>query len=431
MIYTPKITSDIQINSLRDLVKLKPFLEDSTLKINKSQIARELGKDRRTVDKYLKGYEKPTARRRSSCIDDYYDIIKDLLSDENQQIFYYKRVLWQFLKDNHGLSCAQSSFRRYISQHSEFQSYFERRQKRHIKKKSHLRFETPLGKQAQLDWKESIKFLLKSGEWIDINIFVLLLSSSRFRVYRLSLSKTQDILCSFIDDAFETFGGVPEELLTDNIKTVMDQPRTAYSKGKVNPRFAQFASDYGFKVRPCIAARPQTKAKVEAPMKLLDELYAYNGLLDYHELNQLVHKLNERINHAVHPGTGRIPVMYLQKEKAHLSPLPRNVIRKPYQMTHTTVKVNSSCMITYRSNQYSVPPKYLGKRLVLQVYDNYLYVYYNTELIVIHPISAKKLNYTHDHYVAISKQTFKEQTMDIEKIAKENLTQIGAMFKNE
>ena len=388
MIYTPKITSDIQINSLKDLVKLKPFLEDSTLKINKSQIARELGKDRRTVDKYLKGYEKPTARRRSSCIDDYYDIIKDLLSDENQQIFYYKRVLWQFLKDNHGLSCAQSSFRRYISQHSEFQSYFERRQKRHIKKKSHLRFETPLGKQAQLDWKESIKFLLKSSEWIDINIFVLLLSSSRFRVYRLSLSKTQDILCSFINDAFETFGGVPEELLTDNMKTVMDQPRTAYSKGKVNPRFAQFASDYGFKVRPCIAARPQTKAKVEAPMKLLDELYAYNGLLDYHELNQLVHKLNERINHAVHPGTGRIPVMYLQKEKAHLS-LPRNVIRKPYQMTHTTVKVNSSCMITYRSNQYSVPPKYLGKRLVLQVYDNYLYVYYNTELIVIHPISAK------------------------------------------
>lgn len=130
-----------------------------------------------------------------------------------------------------------------------------------ISKKSHLRFETPLGKQAQLDWKKSIKFLLKSGEWIDINIFVLLLSSSRFRVYRLSLSKTQDILCSFIDDAFETFGGVPEELLTDNMKTVMDQPRTAYSKGKVNPRFAQFASDYGFKVRPCICCTASDKSK--------------------------------------------------------------------------------------------------------------------------------------------------------------------------
>ena len=54
-----------------------------------------------------------------------------------------------------------------------------------------------------------------------------------------------------------------------------------------------------------------------------------------------------------------------------------------------------------------------------------------TENNMTQPELAKKLNYTHDHYVAISKQTFKEQTMDIEKIAKENLTQIGAMFKNE
>ncbi len=48
MIYTYKINTDIQIKSLEDLVKLKPFLEEGTLKVNKSQIARELGKDRRT-----------------------------------------------------------------------------------------------------------------------------------------------------------------------------------------------------------------------------------------------------------------------------------------------------------------------------------------------------------------------------------------------
>lgn len=49
MLYTQKINTDFQIKSLADLAKLKPFLEDGTLKINKSQIARELGKDRRTV----------------------------------------------------------------------------------------------------------------------------------------------------------------------------------------------------------------------------------------------------------------------------------------------------------------------------------------------------------------------------------------------
>ena len=97
-----------------------------------------------------------------------------------------------------------------------------------------MRFETPLGQQAQLDWKESIKFTLKSGEMINVNIFVLILAASRFRKYHLSLTRSQDVLFSFIDDAFETFGGVPEELLTDNMKTVMDEPRTEYSKGKVN-----------------------------------------------------------------------------------------------------------------------------------------------------------------------------------------------------
>lgn len=202
MIYTLKIHTDLQINTLEDLAKLKPFLEDGTLKVNKSQIARELGKDRRTVDKYLKGYKKTTTRHKGSPIDDYYDIIRELLSDENQQIFYYKRVLWQFLKDNHQFHCAQSSFRRYISHHPEFQEYFDRRQKNFSHKKSTMHFETPPGQQAQLDWKESIKFTLKSGEMIDVNIFVLILAASRFRKYHLSLTRSQDVLFSFIDDAF-------------------------------------------------------------------------------------------------------------------------------------------------------------------------------------------------------------------------------------
>ena len=64
MIYTQKIHTDFQIKTLKDLIKLKPFLEDGTLKVNKSQIARELGKDRRTVDKYLTGYEKPAIRHK-------------------------------------------------------------------------------------------------------------------------------------------------------------------------------------------------------------------------------------------------------------------------------------------------------------------------------------------------------------------------------
>ncbi|MFR8766207.1 DDE-type integrase/transposase/recombinase [Eubacterium sp.] len=149
---------------------------------------------------------------------------------------------------------------------------------------------------------------------MEVNIFVLLLSYSRFRVYRVSLSKSQNILFSFLDDAFETFGGVPEEIVTDKMKTVMDEARTEYNKGKINNRFSQFAKDYGFKVQPCIAGRPQTKAKVEAPMKILDEIRAYNGKLNYQELVELVIRINNRVNTQINQGTGRIPLMYFNKE---------------------------------------------------------------------------------------------------------------------
>ncbi|NFL87399.1 IS21 family transposase, partial [Clostridium botulinum] len=284
MIIKTNIYSELKINTLEDLHKLKPIMEVNNLKVNKSQIARELGVDPRTVGKYLNGYVKPTTRNRKSKIEAFEPIIKELLSKDSIQVFYYKRILWQYLKDNHGLDCAQSSFRRYISNHSEFNEYFNNRTKGHISTTSIMRYETEKGKQAQLDWKENIEFILTTGEVININVFVLILSYSRFRVYKLSLDKTQDVLLSFLDESFETFGGVPEELLTDNMKTVMDKARTNYSKGKVNNKFQQFADDYGFNVRPCIAGRPNTKAKVEAPMKLLDEIRAYNGTLDYEGL---------------------------------------------------------------------------------------------------------------------------------------------------
>ncbi|MCS6132615.1 IS21 family transposase [Clostridium botulinum] len=431
MIIKTNIYSELKINTLEDLHKLKPIMEVNNLKVNKSQIARELGVDPRTVGKYLNGYVKPTTRNRKSKIEAFEPIIKELLSKDSIQVFYYKRILWQYLKDNHGLDCAQSSFRRYISNHSEFNEYFNNRKKGHISTTSIMRYETEKGKQAQLDWKENIEFILTTGEVININVFVLILSYSRFRVYKLSLDKTQDVLLSFLDESFETFGGVPEELLTDNMKTVMDEARTNYSKGKVNNKFQQFANDYGFNVRPCIAGRPNTKAKVEAPMKLLDEIRAYNGTLDYEGLHTLVSDLNNRINSTCHTSTGKIPILHLEKEKDFLSELPKEQIRNHYKIIITSVKVNRQSMISYKSNQYSVPPEYIGKKLKLQVYDDQLHVYYNTNLVTIHKIQSQKLNYQAEHYAKISALTFNKNSYEMIELAKNNLKIIGEIYQNE
>lgn len=404
MILKHQIITDIRIESVNDLYKLKPFLEDGTLKINKSQIARELEVDRRTVDKYINGYTKQETRNCDDCITPFYDTIAELLSDKNQQVFYYRKVLWQYLVDNHGFTGVYCNFCHYLRKYPEFDSYFRKSRPSNTNKVT-IRYETPMGKQAQLDWKESIPFILSSGETIDVNIFVLLLSYSRFRVYRVSLSKNQEILFSFLDDAFET--------------------------GKVNNKFQQFADDYGFKVQPCIARHPHTKAKVEAPMKILDEIRAYNGKLNYMKLVELVTRINNRVNAQVNQGTGRIPLMYYNKEKAFLNSLPADNIRKPYQIATNTVKVNHSSMFNYKGCQYSVPPEYIDKIVSLQVYDGYIHVYCNTEFITIHQLSSKKLNYISEHYAAIARKSHIFRDEHIMDRAKENLEIIGKVYDYE
>ena len=426
MLIKYELITNLEVNSLDDLRKLKPLIDNSNLKVNKSELAREFDCDWKTVDKYINGYERKLTRNKSSTIDNYYDKIKELLED-SEKSFSFKRVLWQYLKDNYGLSCTQSNFRYYIIKHPEFNNYFKDK-KTSVSAPTIMRFETKAGKQAQLDWKESIEFVLKDGEKIIINIFVLLLSYSRFRVYRLSINKTQDILFNFLLEAFETFGGVPNEILTDNMKTVMDEPRTEYSQGVINNKFKQFADDFGFISKPCIAGRPATKSKVESPMKILEELKAYSGDFTYDELNKKLQEINDRENNRYHDSYNTIPILAFEKEKNFLNQLPGSTIRSYYRIETKNVKVNNQALISFKSNFYSVPPEYINKTLKLQVYDNRLHLHFNTKEVAIHNISTNKLNYQFDHYVADIKKTLPFNDDKIADIAKENLKLIGERY---
>lgn len=427
MIIKSPIITDLRIERLEDLHKLKPIMETSNLKINKSQIARELGVDRRTVGKYIEGFRKSSHRTSSNCLTPHLEIIRELLSDENEQRFYYRRVLWQYLLDNHGYSGSYSNFCYYLNEIPEFRNYFRKRSPN--KTGAYIRYETGAGKQAQLDWKESMKLLTTDQGWIEVNIFVLILSYSRYRVYRLSTTRSQNVLFSFLDDAFQTFDGVPEEIVTDNMKTVMDEARTKGSTGKINVKFQQFADDYGFRIQPCIAATPKTKGKVESPMRILDELRAYNGKLSYVGFADLLRWINDRENGKVHSGTGRIPVMYLKKEKDLLHPLPPDSVRDPYQLIDHRVRVDNASLVRYKGCQYSVPPEYIGRDVILQIYDDQIHVYCNTRLIALHDISSIRLNYQEKHYFALAEMTHSFAEENIVERARENLRAIGAVYE--
>ena len=324
------VLKQFQVNELSDLPKLRMIMEAQQMKPNFSLLSRELQVDRRTVKKYYNGFTKPKTKARKSKIDSLHPVIQELLSDDTLQTFYYKANLWRYLVENHNLAISESNFRKYISNHQEFQQYFN---KRHStpKQTALLRFETEPGEQLQIDWKEDIRFTTSDGEIHSLNVFVGVLGYSRYSVYLLTLNRKQETLFHALDSLFEKLGGVPKTVISDNMKTIMDEARTNYASGKINGKFDQFSKDYQFILKPCVAGRPSSKGKVETQMKLLDEIHAYQGKLMLEELNEKIQQINLRKNMDIHSGTGKSTITLLNIEKDSLQPLPTKAIRSPYQ----------------------------------------------------------------------------------------------------
>lgn len=215
------VLNQFQVNELSDLPKLRMIMEAQQMKPNFSLLARELQVDRRTIKKYYNGFTKPKTKARKSKIDSLHPVIQELLSDDTLQTFYYKANLWRYLAENHNLTISESNFRKYISNHQEFQQYFNKHHST-SKQPALLRFETEPGEQLQIDWKEDIRFTTSDGEIHSLNVFFGVLGYSRYSVYLLTLNLKQEILFYALVTMFEKLGGFSKIVISDNMKTIKE-----------------------------------------------------------------------------------------------------------------------------------------------------------------------------------------------------------------
>ena len=207
-----------------------------------------------------------------------------------------------------------------------------------------------------------------------------------------------------MNEAFKYFGGIPKEIVFDNMATVVDRANSRIGNVKLNTKFLQYSKDIGFNPITCRIYRPQTKGKVESLAKLVDRLQVYNNEFEtYEELDKIVKMFMKEINNEISQGINQKPVERLEKETKYLLPLPNQEILNAYTTSPKEYKVSKESMITYKGQKYSVPTYLIGKLVSVKETNEYIHIYYTSNLVTKHKKSKKFLNYQKEHIVDILK----------------------------
>jgi len=137
-----------------------------------------------------------------------------------------------------------------------------------------------------------------TGEVRQAQIFVAVLGASNYTFAEATWTQgLSDWIGSHVR-AFEFFGGVPEVVIPDNLKSGVH--RACRYEPDLNPTYAELAHHYGVAVVPARVRKPRDKAKVECGVLLVERLILaamrHRTFFSLSELNEAIGGLLEKLN---------------------------------------------------------------------------------------------------------------------------------------
>ena len=322
-----------------------------------AEIARLLGRDWRTVKRYVEAGEQPAYRRKRapSKLDSFTALIDQWLAREPSLLA--TRIHQDLVRD-YGFAGTYQTVRRYVA-----------RARPQPASGPEERFETAPGHQAQVDWSHEEPLLTASGIELPLYGFHMVLGHSRDAFVAFCGSQDLTSFWACHRAAFAHFGGVPREILYDRTKTVV-KSHVGRLRGLDNERYhpeaLASACHYGFRLRLCAAYRPQTKGKVEADVRWLrGRLTRAHCWGSYDEANEAWAAWNEAIARPrVHGTHGEVVADRAARDRAALLELPA----RPYLVvTRTTRRVARDGYASFEGRRYQVPGARPGERLEITI----------------------------------------------------------------
>lgn len=337
------------------------------------RIARELGCSHHTVRHYLAAggpapFKAPT---RAKALDGHEDWLRERFIRHRGNA----DVVRQELIAEKGLAVSLRTLQRAV------QPY---RQALKAEALATVRFETPPGRQLQIDFGERLVEI--GGAKIKAFVFVATLGHSRRLHVRAFRHEQQASWFSGLESAFLVFGGVPEEVLMDNPRALVAGHDAASRQVTFNDKLMAFAKHWGFRPRACAPYRARTKGKTENGVGYVKKnAIAGRSFASWEAFEGHLARWERDIaNVRLHGTTGEAPTIRFERDEAHrLKPLrDRPSFGSLRELTRV---VGNDCAIEVDTNSYSVPWRLIGERVAVTVAAGEVRIRHGVREVAVHP----------------------------------------------
>ncbi|SFB55198.1 Transposase [Rhizobium sp. NFR07] len=269
-------------------------------------------------------------------------------------------------------------------------------------KRATVRFETPPGRQLQIDFGDTKVSI--GGLRVRIYVFVATLGYSRRIFIRVSQRQRQADWFEGIEGAFLRFGGIPVEVLLDNAKPLVEHHDAVTREVRFNTRLHAFAQYWGFRPLACAPYRARTKGKDERGVGYVKKnAIAGRRFESWAEfeahLDQWTREVADQRDHGT---TGVKPAERFAAEADALRPLSG---RAPFgQLRDLIRKVQADCAVDLDTNSYSVPWRLIGESVQVVVIGGRVIVRHAGQVVADHALclGRRQRIVDREHFVGVA-----------------------------
>lgn len=236
----------------------------------------------------------------------------------------------------------------------------------------------------------------KTGEIRPVEVYVSVLGYSQMTYAEATESQKKEDFIASTQNALHYFGGVPKVLIPDNLKSAVTKANKY--EADLNESFADFANHYNTAVLPTRSLKPRDKALVEKHVSIIyNRIYAplrNEIFFSLEELNEALAELLDKHNNT-HFQQEKISrkEKFEQTEKSKLQPLSKERFEIKYYK-YATVMKNSHVHLREDKHYYSVPHRYIGKKVKLIYSVSNVSVFLNHERIALHRRNFRNFAYS-------------------------------------